>query len=133
MHEGIDFSDFLKAVGLAIRKVRVREGFTQAQLAQKTGKTQSAIAKIERSSSLDIPLRLIFEVATAIPVSISELLALAEKECSMELASGSRRTQVTKRLGMLPKEQRQSIEIILQEILGMVPSSTGDNLRQGSR
>src|SRR5438045_2016573 len=73
-----DYDKILKGIGWAIRKIRVEKGYTQAEFGKMTGRKQSAIGKIERGPVEGIPLNVIFEVAQAAGISLTELFKEAE-------------------------------------------------------
>ena len=61
-------------IGPFIRDVRVEQGMTQQQLADKLGVTDKAVSKWERGVSYP-DITILRELADALGVSVSELLA----------------------------------------------------------
>ena len=111
---------FLEGLGYALRNARIEKGYTQAQLGQKSGRNQSAIGKIERGPVPGVPLNVLFEVAEAIPVSLTELFIIAEKYQATKKYE-KKLTTLVKTIENLPKPRKESIEIIIREALALVP------------
>ena len=113
---------FLQGLGRALRDARISKGMTQSELGKKSGRTQSAIGKIERGPLPGIPLNVLFEVAEAVPVSLVELFIKA----SQDEASQRKEKDISllvQLIEKLPKNKKISVERIIRESLALLPSS----------
>lgn len=61
-----------------LRKARVSKGMTQLDLAERLGKPQSWISKIEKSE-LDLNVMDLFDICAALDINPSEIVALTMK------------------------------------------------------
>ena len=75
---------FLKKLGESLQEQRKQNGLTQTELGEKSARGQSAIGKIERQPAPSIPLRVIYEVASTVPVPLSSLFYQAEMKLRLE-------------------------------------------------
>jgi len=66
------------AIGVAIRQLREKRGFTQEVLASKAGTTLSTLSAIERGLT-NPTWATVGDIASALGVSIAELAKLSEK------------------------------------------------------
>jgi len=116
------YENFLQGLGQALRDARVSKGMTQAELGKKSGRTQSAIGKIERGPLPGVPLNVLFEVSEAIPISLTELFIKASKyeESKRKEKNISSLVKIIERL---PKSKKDSVERILRESLALLPAS----------
>lgn len=65
--------DANRAIGRCLKETRVRQGYTQSQLAGALGRPQSFVSKIE-SGERSLHLSEIFDYARALDVSIGRLM-----------------------------------------------------------
>lgn len=116
------YAIFLQGLGSALRDARTSKGMTQAELGEKSGRTQSAIGKIERGPVSGIPLNVLFEVAEALPVSLTELFIEAS---NYEAAKKKEKnfSSLVKTIERLPKQKKASVERIIRESLALLPAS----------
>ncbi len=116
-----DYENFLQALGESFALVRKRSQLTQAEFGAKTGRGQSAIGKMERGPVPNVSLRVIYEMAEAFGVSLSELFQMTEgrlgKDGRGEDAVSW--TKVAKVVDKLPKEKKESVTRIVGELLEM--------------
>lgn len=117
------YQNFLKGLGLALRKARLEKGYTQEQLGKKAGRNQSAIYKLERGPVHGVPLNVLFEVAEAIPVSLTELFLEAEAHASHK-RSEKKLSSLVKNIESLPNNKKEAVERILNEVLILLPASS---------
>ena len=95
-----EYKLLLKRIGENLALERKLRGMTQRELSDKSGKNQTVIAKVEKYAPVDISLRNIYEVTRHIPVSLSQVVAKAEKDLELSLMPRSDR-QVNKRLKLI--------------------------------
>ena len=114
------FDDFREALGLALRRARLRKGYTQAELGAKARRTQSAIGKLERGPLPGVALNVLYEVCQAIPVSLVEVFNEAARLCD-EKTFRSKSTIPFDSIKRLPKEKQLSICKIVEEALTLSP------------
>lgn len=110
--------EFIRAVGLSMKEARKRRGLTQDQLARSAGKIQNAVAKIESNPAKDIALRMLFEVCQGGGLSLSGIIAEAERkvgkyvdsqEQSMTTDDHEDWLEVVQMIGTKPKIQQKKI------------------------
>ncbi len=118
-----DYKKFLKGLGLALKKARIEQGYTQAEFGKKAGRNQSAIYKLEQGPVPGVPLNVLFEVAQAGGLSLAELFKEAEAHANHSAAE-KKSPNLLQNLKNMPKSRRESIERILSEILILLPSSS---------
>lgn len=73
-----DFENLLNRVGNNIRRLRKLNELTQVELAEKTNRPQSSIARIESATSGDATISLIYDMCNTLGVSLSDIFATAE-------------------------------------------------------
>lgn len=73
-----------RAVARTIHKLRIRQGISQQDLAQKCSLHRTYLSDVERGSR-NISIRNLCRIATSLQVSPSHLLGLAEQECAFTL------------------------------------------------
>jgi len=71
----------IKAFAIQLKKIRIREGFSQSQLAFESGLSLSQIARIE-TARINPTLSTVFTIARTLNVSLADLFnfKLAQKE-----------------------------------------------------
>jgi len=116
------YEDFLKGLGQALRNARVSKGMTQAELGEKSGRTQSAIGKIERGPMPGVPLNVLYEVAEAVPISLAELF-LSANEYEEAKKKEKNISSLVKMIEKLPRHKKDSLERIIRESLALLPVS----------
>lgn len=79
-----DYKLLLKKIGEQINKARVERGLSQRELAKVANKTHTVVTKVEKTPPLDLSLRSIYELACHIPISMSELMAKAERDVDLK-------------------------------------------------
>lgn len=121
-----DYDKILKGIGLAIRKIRVQKGYSQAEFGKMAGRKQSAIGKIERGPVEGVPLNVIYEVAQAAGISLAELFKEAESYAN-QAARPKESESLLKNLEMMPQARRDGVERILHEILLLLPTTPDRN------
>ncbi len=74
----------IKAFAIQLKKIRIREGFSQSQLAFESGITLSQIARIE-TARINPTLSTVFTIARTLNVPLADLFnfKLAQKENNM--------------------------------------------------
>jgi XRE family transcriptional regulator, regulator of sulfur utilization len=65
-------------IGEVVQKIRVAQGLTQAQLAERSGLHQQAIGQMERGT-YSVTLRTLEKIASALGVPMSRMLRIAEE------------------------------------------------------
>ena len=116
------YENFLQGLGQALRDARISKGMTQAELGEKSGRTQSAIGKIERGPLPGIPLNVLFEVTEAIPLSLTELFIKAS-QYEVDKKKEKNISSLVTLIERLPKHKKASVERILRESLALLPAS----------
>ncbi|MBP6218563.1 MAG: helix-turn-helix transcriptional regulator [Oligoflexales bacterium] len=79
-----DYKLLLKKIGEQINKARVERGLSQRELARVANKTHTVVTKVEKTPPLDLSLRSIYELACHIPISMTELMAKAERDLELK-------------------------------------------------
>lgn len=79
-----DYKLLLKKIGEQINKARVERGLSQRELAKVANKTHTVVTKVEKTPPLDLTLRSIYELACHIPISMTELMAKAERDLELK-------------------------------------------------
>jgi transcriptional regulator with XRE-family HTH domain len=117
------YESLLKRIGENIARVRMARGLTQRELAQKIGKSQAMVAKVERYPSRDISFRCFYEVCRGLPASMGDMVREAEKELelhelSREPSNISKRMEaMTQRLNSLPEEEQVWMTEMIEGLL----------------
>jgi transcriptional regulator with XRE-family HTH domain len=78
-----DYERLLLAIGQVLINARVNAHITQEELGARLEKGQSAVAKVERSPSPNIALRVLYNTATTLNLSLSEIFLEAERLSGM--------------------------------------------------
>jgi transcriptional regulator with XRE-family HTH domain len=73
-----EFASFLQRVGENIKRLRKLNELTQTDLAEKTNRPQSSIARVETATYEDASLSILYQLSNALGVSLSDLMAIAE-------------------------------------------------------
>ena len=105
----LDFTNFLSAVGVSLRELRVAKGLTQSELARISGKKQAAIAKIETAPPRDLALRVLFEITSGAEIDLAELIELARARIG---SSGGKASGTGQKADDLPQNWTHLISII---------------------
>lgn len=121
-----DYDKILKGIGWAIRKIRIEKGYSQAEFGKMTGRKQSAIGKIERGPVEGIPLNVLYEIAQAAGISLTELFKEAEAYAD-QAAHYKEPINLLKNLETMPPARREGVRRILQEILLLLPTTPESN------
>ena len=118
-----NYARFLKNLGKALGEVRKESGYTQEEFGQITNRRQSAIGKMERGPVPNLPLRVIYEVANAIPMALSTLIKQAEQKSESESAmrkqpkSKERWPIVYQKIEALPPKRKEQIAKVIENVL----------------
>ncbi|MBI2602336.1 MAG: helix-turn-helix transcriptional regulator [Deltaproteobacteria bacterium] len=108
-----NYQRLLLGLGQALAEARANSGMTQTKLGEQLAKGQSAVAKIERTPSPNVALRVIYETAEALKMSLSEVFFRAEALAGIE--SGTRDKKARK--GGLSRDARRAIADIISKNL----------------
>jgi transcriptional regulator with XRE-family HTH domain len=103
------YDRLLIGIGQTLAEARANAGMTQDELGKQLEKVQSAVAKIERAPSPNIALRVIYETASALGLSLSEVFARAEALVGIE---GKHKEKESSKKG-LSREIRRAISDIV--------------------
>ena len=79
-----EYKVLLQKIGENLAQARREKGMTQRDLAAKSEKNQTLIAKLEKYAPMDMSMRSIYEVIRHIPVSFSDFIAKAERDLELE-------------------------------------------------
>ncbi len=108
-----NYQRLLVGLGQALAEARSASGMTQAELGEQLEKGQSAVAKIERTPTPNVALRVIFETAEVLNLNLSEVFFRAEALAGIE--SHLKEKKSTK--GGLSREARRMIADIVSKNL----------------
>ena len=104
--------------------MRKDSNLTQGELAERVQKQQPAVAKIENGPTQNVALRVLYEIAEAIPVPLSRIFQMTEAKLSYgvqkELTSGSWQHAVAEMKKLTPEQQEWLGEIILSILKGSI-------------
>jgi transcriptional regulator with XRE-family HTH domain len=117
-----DYEKFIRAIGETIHEKRLASGITQGDLGKLTGRNQSTIAKIENGPLPNVGIKVVFEIASALSLTASELFELAETKSTPEnkkknQAPDSAAKKIQKGLEALPPKKRKWLEGIFIELV----------------
>ncbi len=122
MDSAADFDKLVKAVGQTIYERRVELGMTQIDLGKLTGRNQSTIAKIEKGPLPNVGVKVVYDMANALSIPVSELFDIAEAKSLLELkkrSSGPADTswkKIQRALETLPPKKRKWLENVFLEL-----------------
>lgn len=103
----IEISDFERAIGVRISRIRKRRGLTQVDLAGKLGIDQSLLSRYERGV-LRVHGLLVVEFAKALHVSADEILGMKESK-ENGLLTDRRLLSRLQKMGNLSRRDKQAL------------------------
>src|SRR5271155_2668954 len=132
-------ADFLRSLGLRVRKLRSRRGMTRKMVAQESDVSERHLAQLELGDG-NVSIVLLRRIATAVNVSLAELFAteapasdakrsivgLLERLPAQQLSAVAAR--LTKEFGTTPKDRHLRIALI--GLRGAGKSTLGVKLAQ---
>jgi transcriptional regulator with XRE-family HTH domain len=86
-----DYERLLLALGQVLTNSRANAQITQEELGEKLNKGQSAVAKIERNPSPNIALRVLYNTAITLNLSLSDIFLEAERLSGLSTTSTKKR------------------------------------------
>ena len=120
MSAASNYESFVKAIGQTIYERRSSSAMTQGDLGKATGRNQSTIAKIEKGPLPNVGIKVVYEIAQALDMSTSELLAVAEsKSSSIKKKAGADTSlkKIERMLESLPPKKRKWLENVFFELV----------------
>lgn len=73
-----EFTHILGRIGENIKELRKQNQWTQVELAERTKRPQSSIARVESATYGDASLSLLYDLCHSLGISLSEILAISE-------------------------------------------------------
>lgn len=102
-------------IGARIKRIRLKRGFSQADLAQRVGLSREAIAAYE-SGRVHLLDDMVARIAVELSVSADELLGITPPP-KTEPTSGLRLTRRLRELEQLPEPKRKAILKTLDDLI----------------
>lgn len=101
------------SVGENIRKARINKGITQEQLAESSGISLNFVSKIERQKRQNLTVKTLSAIASALNVSVSELLNEPNNSKAIRINVES----LYRELYNLPSDQAEKLTKAFLEII----------------
>ena len=79
-----EFTNVLSRIGENIKELRKLNEWTQVELAERTKRPQSSVARVETATYNDASLSLIYDLCKTLGVSLSDIIANAEGKSTGE-------------------------------------------------
>lgn len=119
------YEKFLAELGLALKRVRKEKQLTQSELGDLASKPQSTIGRIEVANITDIHLRVVYEIAGALGMRLSDLVIEAENKLALDnLPKPSKENRgweaIKKQVDLFPNEDKKWLAGLLEYILAKV-------------
>ena len=108
--------EFFRGLGGRIAQARKEQGLTQTQLAEQLGIAQQTLAHYE-VGRLRLPTSMLPMLATALGVSVEELLGQSRTHAAAKRGPASRLAQQVERIGQLPKAKQCFVMEMLDTVL----------------
>ena len=120
-----EYEKFLAELGLAFKRIRKEKGLTQSELGDEAGKPQSTIGRIEVANISDIHLRIVYEIAGALDVRLSDLVIEAENKLALgALPKPSKENRgweaIKKQVDLFSNEDKKWLAGLIEYILSKV-------------
>ncbi len=117
-----DFDKLVRAVGQTVYEKRVELGMTQLDLGKLTARNQSTIAKIEKGPLPNVGVKVVYDMAQALSMSVSELFDVAEAKSMVGLKKKGTTTdsswkKIQRALETLPPKKQKWLESIFLELV----------------
>lgn len=117
-----EYEKFLAELGSALKRVRKEKGLTQSELGDEANKPQSTIGRIEVANISDIHLRVVYEIAGALGVRLSDLVIEAENKLALStLAKPSKDNRgwesIKKQIDLFSNEDKKWLAGLIEYIL----------------
>ncbi len=124
MAEG-DFEEFMKNLGLIVRRLRKERDLTQGELGEKLGKPQSTIARLESSVVKDTHIGLLYEVCDNLDVKLADVIAEAFGRTLVSRAADKKSINgklelLREKILLLDGDQKKAVVKILDGIFELV-------------
>ena len=115
---------FLEALGKTVHNLRVENGLTQIDLAQKANRSQSSIARVQGSPPPEISLKIFFEIADGLSINLSELIRVSEMQSNTHKPIGDKKSDsrnfwagLQQRVDSLPRKKRDYIQQMIADLV----------------
>lgn len=120
-----EYEKFLAELGLAFKRVRKEKGLTQSELGEEAKKPQSTIGRIEVANISDIHLRVVYEIAGALGLRLSDLIIEAENKVALgDLPKPSKENRgweaLKKQVDLYSDEDKKWIAGLMEYVLARV-------------
>lgn len=122
----ISSEDFMKAVGLAFRRARIKKGLTQATVGENANKPKNIASKIEKSPPKDLALRVLFELCSKNGMSLGGIISEVEEDLGVKKGQSLEASNlniaeewetIEKNVRKLPLQEQVQISNIIWEVL----------------
>ena len=108
--------ELMTEIGAALKRFRQQKGITQKELGEKIGRPQGTITRIETAAVADTHIGLLYEMTSAIGISLDELfnsISLKEKKDRKDFSL----SDIEKKMQFLSEDQRSKMLGIMSEII----------------
>ena len=117
-----NFDELIYAIGKTLHEKRMSSGLTQTDLGKLTGRNQSTIAKIENGPLSNVGVKVIYEIANALALNLSEIIDIAEAKTFHEPNKKNKKSsnswnKIRRAFENLPREKQKWLENIFLELI----------------
>ena len=135
MYNQLEYENFLSAVGRCLQEHRLKHGYTQTEIAEKRAHLgQSTIAKLEAGPSKQVSLKVLFDIAAAYSLPLSEIIRTAEHRALQSapiLKSADYWELISKESKLLSLDKRKWFGKIVLDLLRNISDETPAHGKSG--
>ena len=117
-----EFENILSRIGENIKELRKLNNWTQTELAERSKRPQSSIARVEGATYGDVSLSLVYDLCQTLGVSFAEVLAMAEGKKSGKTTKKVKLTtkweKVRAKVNVMSESEKSWIAEVISTLLG---------------
>lgn len=102
-----NYQDYFALLAQTLKKKRIEAGYTQAQLGERTGRPQSAIAKIENLNTGDVQVRIVFELVQGLGLTMGEIFSEIESLQTTSKKEADKWSLMKAKVDTMPRKDRE--------------------------